>query len=397
MAISENRLSTTNLTDMLNTNLASIATYDYSSITSKALNSVKEPLSSLVDNSPMPTSGPLLSALDKLKPQPTNIGSSALSIFEDTLCKGLSLPSLGLPKFNLSLFRDLDFEMSLCGKSIKLNPIDAILNITKPLGNKKDLLSKSNEKILNKFIDTDTKQLLKSAGLNSSMSDCYLNRTKNGLVNGSNGYGNTLTSKLNMNNLLNSRDCNPLVGLNSYKDKFISDMSATNIIDSLSVDDSGIAVPYVSNMLADNNSRSSTLTGISRSLSYANDDTVDNKLLLASSASSSASNPQNRNIESIQLRTDSNLILNNLSNTSTTTNSPTSDAVNLTNGLDVVDPNWSRDSEGNTNLYRTAGNERLASVSNSYITSRQPINNTTGSVTTNLSRYDQIAIVNAVV
>ena len=360
MAISENRLSATNLTDMLNTDLASIANNDYSSITSKALNSVKEPLSSLVDNSPMPTAGPLLSALDKIKPQPTNIGSSALSIFEDTLCKGLTLPSLGLPKFNLSLLRDLDFEMSLCGKSIKLNPIDAMLNITKPLGNKKDLLSKSNEKILNKFIDTDTKQLLKSAGLNS-------------------------------------RDCNPLVGLNSYKDKFISDMSATNIIDSLSVDDSGIAVPYVSNMLADNNSRSSTLTGISRSLSYANDDTVDNKLLLASSASSSASNPQNRNIESIQLRTDSNLILSNLSNTSTTTNSPTSDAINLTNGLDVVDPNWSKDNEGNTNLYRTAGNERLASVSNSYITSRQPINNTTGSVTTNLSRYDQIAIVNAVV
>lgn len=382
MAISEDRLGISQLTKIAKSNYAN--TSDTSDISTKSLS----------ETTPVVKSS-ILGSLTKKNNSTVN---ESLSIFEDVLCNGFKPLNLRLPNLKLSLFRDLnfDFGINVCGKSKIINPIDTAFNLAKPLMARKPLLTVAKEGLLNNIIKADTKSSMKALGLGNNIPDCLLNGTKGQLVNSTDLLGNSLKSKLNLLNLLNNNNCGSSIINKTGVNQTVATLSVASVLGALTNSDMNTATNYVTSMLSIDSNRETVLSGTSKTLNTKNDSSIDKKLLLVSTMYDNDTDMKRKDRESIYVRTDSTIVLQNLDKTNNTSNSPVSDGIILTKSLDTIDPNWSRDSEGNTNMYKVSNNSRLNDISTKTMASRQPMVNNTGSTnSTSIDPFGQIAILNS--
>lgn len=332
--------------------------------------------------------------------QPTvkndNPTSSPLSIFEDILCNGFKPLNIRLPKFRISLFRDLNFgfNVTICGKKKTLRPIDTALEIAKPLATGRAFLPAAKESLLNNIIAADGRSAMRNLGLGGALPDCLLGNTKGRLVNNTGPVGGSLKSKLSLLDLLNSSSCAGTVLAQPGINTTVSDLTMSAMLDNMIKADTNTAVGFTSTMMADAHNREMMLGGMKQTLTAKNDNSTNDKLLLASTVFSN-STPSQVNTQSVYIRTDGSQILDNLAKNDVTHNSPVTQTKYTMAALDTIDPNWSRDTEGNTNLYKTKDNSTMVSMSSSTLLSTQPKGlNLSGNVVTELDRTKQIAVVN---
>lgn len=377
-------------------------------------------------------------------PKNLSFNTNQLGFFENILCG--NMPSLGLrfPKLNTSFgfWKALDFDVNItiCGKSEVFNPLDTALSLINTLRNGGNPINDLKYDLLNKLINSEVGSLLNSMGL-AGTPQCLLNDILS--TSKDYGYNTSLRDRVDLNRYLSGTDCisqalrgisnsnviqravydslfgkafgadawfankvfsyvsnkHPNLVTNSLKTTFLSDSGSTSNKFYILMDNYGAANEF-DNILDsseptykyeyqwENNDNVNTLLNMGINVTPDKVTEVNNKSL-----------GQKDNIsvnDLLSLRTDGEKVLASMKEDDNFTKNPIETAKNVIGGLNILDPLWMYDSEGNKCLYRTKNNEAMTSLANHYLTNRtNKTLNLTGNVVTKINTLHEVAIVNS--
>lgn len=384
MAISSNRVSLSSIVDVAK------STYNKASDTA-AIKSAR----SLADLKPSTMKKSILSAAEEKVT--SALGSKVLGLTETdctTVGDMLNKP-LGAGK-DRELNRGIDSDDCI-NITVGLNPttglelIDTasskILSQVPALSKKVLKISPKHEDVLDKLINNNVKQSLKSLGIPNSKQSCLLNNSKGNLINGMSGIGFSNMAKLKIGDLLrNGLDClNDVLGVIDGGMNFAG-VSLVGTINALSKVDVSKTVEFASKIGSDVDAREQFFSGHKLAINGKDDTSIENKLLLLSAVKKTAADDNQSNKEAIMTLGSTTAVLTAVGDSDKVTNSPVSDYGYVTSSLTSMDPNWNKDIDGEINYSGLNGNKRLATLANSKAQSTQSTSTdfTTGTVTKNI-------------
>lgn len=377
-------------------------------------------------------------------PKNLSFNTNQLGFFENILCG--KLPPLGLrfPKLNTSFgfWKALDFNVNvtICGKSEVFNPLDTALSLVKTLKNGGNPIDSYKYSLLNKLVNSEVGDLLNKIGLTDTPE-----RLLNDMLSTSKdyGYNTSLRDRVDLGRYLSSTDSisqalrgvsssnviqkavydsllgsafegekwftdkvfgyisdrHPNLVTNSLKSTFLSDSGSTsnkfyilmenygdlNEIDSI-LEPSKPVYKYEYNWK--NNDNVNTL--LSMGIDVTPDKVIEvNNRSLGQNTGMSVNNL-------LSLRTDGEKVLSNMKEDENFNKDPINTAKNVVGGLNILDPLWMYDSEGNKCLYRTKNNKAMSTLANRYLTNKTSETlNLTGNVVTSINTLHEVAIVNS--
>lgn len=228
----------------------------------------------------------------------------------------------------------------------------------------KSLIPVSKEGMLNSIVGDEIGSVLgrvMSAVIGVPL--CLLAAVVSGVLGALGKIGSTLANKLGLKDLFSNK-------LSACLAKALTGAGVNNTITNIttgSVINNSLALgrnngaSTIDGMLDSGyTTRQNVYSGLGYSLSQDDDKYTEDKLYLANSVYQADENPS---LSTAYTRSNTDTILNNLSSSNRTSNIPSEDYENTTGGLDVVAVGWDKDSSGDTNLYRTVGNDRLSNLS----------------------------------
>lgn len=325
--------------------------------------------------------------------------NSNSSIFTDVLC--CKLPSV-LQRMDgylgsLGNWRDINFDseymLDVCGNKKKLRPMDVVLGASNFIMNNPGIFTASNEERLSAILKSDFMRKLDLLGLGNSIPMCILWATKSNVYRSSGYSGPSLRSRNKLRELMQQNSCTALISNQPLVSSWLSNSMAANMISVLLAGDEATAYDYINVALGISGQRESALGGLALSFGNAYDYNTKKKFEVLNTYTSSG---KLNSRDYIYLQYDSNKILESLDaeNKENPSTNPSKDLDNITNGLDVLDPNWNKDTEGNLNYGNAGNNTTLGELSTSKLQSITIKSlNLTGKYTTTLTPAHHIAII----
>ena len=172
------------------------------------------------------------SLLNKAIPKAISSPDENAGIFGNILCGKIPSLNISLPYLNLDFLRDLDFDfdVTICGESKKVNPLDAALSITKVIDENKLFIDSYRENYLKEIITDRTRQILGNLGLpnDSGAISCILGDSTSNIYNTNDLYGNALYDKLNILDQLQRDYCK-----RKFSDTFLDPIMENDLITKL--------------------------------------------------------------------------------------------------------------------------------------------------------------------
>lgn len=415
MAISEDRLKIAEVTKSTVSNFQSRVDKPFESLESlqNAANAINSNIEGTINGFMSGFESKATSFLDKFIPKNLSLNTNQLGFFENILCGKLPSLDLRLPKFKMDMFKDINFsfDVTICGKSKQVNPIDAALSIVDKLRNSGNLFA--GRAGLNQLIESALRNKLSDLGI-MGLPDCILDSSRWGSRSYGDPLGGSLYNKMLVNDMLGVNGCAGDILRSLGLNEGINKVVMSNIFSKLSGADATMAYNALLKLMGSDPLGASY--GMSSVLGSANNPYVWNQMGMAYNGYSNQNdvdflkilnfdqssllgvNPNISNNELVNLRTDSSNMFSNLSNSNINYNDPASGLKQVIMTANLVDPNWNKDNEGNISLYKTRNNSTLANLSNSYLQSnigskyKDPL---TGVYTTNLDAIQQISVVNS--
>lgn len=377
-------------------------------------------------------------------PKNLSFNTNQLGFFENILCG--KMPSLGLrfPKLNTSFgfWKALDFDVNItiCGKSEVFNPLDTALSLVNKLKNGGNPIDELKYGMLNKLINSEVGSLLNSMGL-AGTPECLLNDMLS--TSKDYGYNTSLRDRVDLDRYLSGTDCisqalrgisknnviqkavydslfgrafgaekwfvdkvygyvvdkHPNLATGSLRSTFLTDSGSTsnkfyvlmenygslNEFDSILEPSKPV---YKYEYSWENNDNVNTL--LDMGINVTPDKTIEiNNKSLGQKDSISVN-------DLLSLRTDGEKVLSSMKEDENFSKDPINTAKNVVGGLNILDPLWMYDSEGNKCLYRTKNNKAMSSLANHYLTNKaEKTLNLTGNVVTSINTLHEVAIINS--
>lgn len=307
-------------------------------------------------------------------------------------CKYPSL-NVRLPKYKIGLDRDLDltFNIDICNESKKINPIDYIMKATSFVNQNPGILSKDHNTRLRALLSSDMVQKMNIAGLGNVIPNCILEKTGGFLSNLSSNYGNggTMTTRRRLEQLINKDKCARLVASQVGLYDFLSRSNQSHFINMIMDGDPGRAETYFGAVLGMEVQRVSFMSGYSDSFreAYAYNQTYQ-KL---SSFNVLVANNHVTNSDKIYFNVRSEEVLDSLNHDET----ENKNIDEISKALDFMSPDWNKDDDGNTNLFKTKDNVVLTDLANGKLSTLDEEINLSGVYTTTLTNEHHISIINS--
>lgn len=382
--------------------------------------------------------------LDSYIPKNLSFNTNQLGFFENILCGKLPSLDIRLPRLDLDFgfWKSLDasWDITICGKSEVFNPLDTALSMVNKLKNYNNPIDGLKYDLLNKLINTQVGDILNTMGLSGTPS-CLLNDIM--LDSKWFGENTSLNDRISISRYLTGTDClsQALRGIsdnnvisNAIYSKLIGNATGAErwFLDKVFDYVSDKGNDYVSKALSNTFltqtgstsnkfsiliDRYGTNDGFSNIIStntpkyeyaydWENSNNVETikKLGLTVTPTEVIEIPSNSlgqrdSIsvnELLNLRTDGETVLKNIVEDDKFTKDPINTGHNVISGLNLLDPTWMYDNEGNKSLYKTKDNEAMTSLSNHYLNNITDNEiNLTGNVVTRLNVMHEIAIVNS--
>ena len=349
-----------------------------------------------------------------------DISYESMSQFDNPFCSQYPSLNVRMPTYNNSLFRDLDltFNMTVCGKTKTVNPVDYIMKASSFVMNNPGIFSSDSNTRLRALLSSDLVRKLNIAGLGTVIPDCILEKTGGFLstIGSSYGSGGSMSIRQALDDLLSKDKCARLVAsqvglydtLSSINNIHFLNMMINGDLTraetyfagvlgigyvtsySSSAYSSGYSTTYSKQAAIDEAKaqRTSLILGYSRSFTeeYAYNDTY-NKLVMFNSV---YDNGFVQRDDKVYFTTSATDILDSLANDET----DNKDLDAIEKALDYLSPEWNKDEEGNTNLYKTNGNEVMAVLANNKLIEAEPAIDLDGVYETILDNEHHIAIIN---
>ena len=351
----------------------------------------------------------------------------SMSQFDNPFCSQYPSLSVRLPTYNVSLFRDLDYNynMTICNRTKISNPVDFIMKASSFVLNNPGIFSSDSNTRLRALLSSDLVQKMNIAGLGTVVPNCILEKTGGFLstVGSSYGSGGSMSIRQALDNLLSKDKCAQLVASQVGVYDALSSVNNSHFLNMMINGDLTRAQTYFAAVLginlvgsAGNSSayvsstynqaysskftkqasideakaqRTSLILGYSRSFTeeYAYNDTY-NKLYLFKSVNDEGYVTKDDKPYFAVAATD---VLNSLANDET----ENKDLDVIEEALDFISPDWNKDEEGNVNLYKTTGNEVMAELANNKLIISEPEIDLDGVYETVLENEHHIAIINS--
>jgi len=377
-----------------------------SSLTQTDFNTKKDVTGALTTSSNKSTSSAVASkpsVLDKPKIDTTSNADKVKGNFGPQDCSiDLSLPKFKKIEFgNINTDFDLGIDIgdinnyTICGTSTKdvKGNVDNLLRNIKKTDDGYNILDSTREGKLDSTIDDIVDDKIRSGNINDYMDPDKLNtNVKMGLNKVTGVTGVPIKSKLNLDTSLSV--CNPGVNATGSieQDSLLSRSVLTSMIETVSCLGPGYTVGFLEDVVEVNDgTRFTILKSLKDSMVKDSDPDVEKKLLIAKSIREIDDVPA----DDVSTRGSTDKILDNVSKSKSTSNSPVSDYINLTTSLDSVDPTWDKDDEGNINYYRSKNNDRLNYLAGSYVENNYTADQVyDGNVTTVVDRPVGILVAN---
>ena len=436
MAISTSRVSVASIKETVKTSVTTGSVknpLDFQSIADKATSAVNSAKSKLT-NAASSVQNKIDSALSGVESNPTSLlgkgkkinlsfNTSSLGFFENILCG--KLPSLNLrlnlPKIKLDFSTDLKFgiDVTICGKSKSVNPVDAAMSVVNAIRDPQGFLSDVQETAIEKLLQSNAAKFIDKLGF-GSVTDCIIDSVKANLNSAYGEDGITLKEKLNMYDATGTTDCtgdilqdlknstvfqSKIAGAIFGKLASLGDHTVLGgVISKLIVTDEDIVLNGIGDMFKwttynanpDKDNYLSTQLKAIHGTFGSKTSTYKIISLQEGYVAQGLNSTTYTQSQAIYMQTKSEYILSGLANekTSADNTNDTTAFESLVGSLNILDKSWTLDSEGNINLYRTQDNSNVNDMASGYLTSRNKDFTFDGNVTTSLDMGDLIAINN---
>lgn len=389
MAISTDRLSISNLTDIPVNNYTSAS--DTSSI--NATRSLSEAY----------TQSGLSNALSPNISIGNQSLQSTMGIFGNNCNQSSMSAQQRSNYYNSRDSRNMGYGGStLCSNGRTANGLDGVLGNISNINNfnnvKVSIPSFSAYNVTNAITNTVTNLFGGTIGGLVGIPLCLLAAVTDGLIKALNKIGSTLANKLSLSNLFNAKltQCLSKAISGMVSNSTLNRTTTGSVINQFSNTGNNTSSAMIDSMLSNGTSRSTLYDGFGYAFNTENDSNVESKLSLYNSVISTDTDPDSVSLSQSYTKGSVENIISNLNNTeNTNTTYGTADYENVVTGLHNVDSGWNKDSTGETNYYRASGNSRLASLSETSVLGNTETN-TSGTYTTNLSEAESIYLVNSV-
>ena len=355
------------------------------------------------------------STLDKYKNIVSNIANSVTGFFSDALC-GKSLSSLtssisGFNNLSASLKMDKyksllnigksckigfnsNINVSVCGKTKTINPLDAISSVSSFIKKYPSILSSTKETLLRALVRDELVTKLGLGKLGTIVQKCLIDKVLDDVNSSDYGAGPTLRSKNTLRSLLNQDSCLSSLASTPLVSKFLSNASTVSLINVLLNKDKNTTQDLIEALMTVAGQRETAIAGLASALAYAKDYNTRAKMKLVNSVFKKKSN----NITAkdyISIKVDANIVLKKLDEEKEKVNPQTNDPVTefkeINETLDIVDPNWKEDN----NYYKVIGNSTMADLAERALESNSVTQEfTSNTVKTELKSEHYIAIIN---
>lgn len=420
MAISEDRLKTAEITKKTVSNFQSKVDTSFESIESKfnaVVDSVEGTINNTITGFQSKIDG-VTGYLNDAIPKNLSFNTKSLGFFENILCGNFPSMNLRLPNFKLDGFKKLDFafNMTVCGKSKSMNPIDAALSVVKGIQSPKSLFNSLIGDGIDGLVNNAVGKLMNSLNI-SPVPNCVLNNSRWGIK----GYGDTLGGSLYGKNSIFG-----LAGLDGCAGEFLRTGKGSNelerlalgtVLDRVSGGGSDIGFDTLFRLMS--RDPYTTAWGLSSMFNKEDNPNVYTQMDMFNSAYSS-NNADDFNMllnstkgvddrtlslkegvsgqELLGLQTDSKVILNNMKQNKTEWTDPDQKMQEIFTSLNILDPTWKSDEEGNLSMHKFKGNETMKDLSQDFITNdtsyKNPTTLLTGKYVTDLDLAEQIVVIN---
>lgn len=350
MAIAEDRLTTKSLVKLDKIDYASFvdsldvkSLSEMSSLATDFLGDIDGYVNNLFNN-------PILGAIH-------NLINEAIGIFENVICCEYPSLSVRLPSYKTSLNRNLNmsWNISICGKSKTINPIDTILSAIGFVQSNPGILSGDKDAILRAVLTSDLVRKMNILGLGTVIPDCILDKTGASLSSyySTRGTGASLSTRRRLANLINKDKCARLVASQVGLFGALESYNNSHLINMILEGDPTKGSTYFYALLGMDQYRINNLMGYSQSFTYTYSyQQTYTKLAVFSQAKSAGLITDKDKAYMSGKASD---VLDALSQDET--KDKKLDVVLDT--LDMIDPTWNKDDLGNTNLSVTKDNETM--------------------------------------
>lgn len=420
MAISEDRLKTAEITKKTVSNFQSKVDTSFESIESK-FNGVADSVEGKINDSITGFQSKITNTVNGFTdaiPKNLSFNTKSLGFFENILCGNFPSMNLRLPNFKMDGFKKLDFnfDITVCGKSKSMNPIDAALSVVKGIKNPKKLFNDLIGDKIDNMVNNAVGGLMKSLNI-SPVPNCLLRNSRMGTQ----GYGDTLGGGLyGKNNLFNLGNIGGCAGeflRDNYGSNELERLVMGQFLDSISsggkiMGSEGLykllqmdperASWGVGSMFRNENNPNVYTQFDMFNTNYSSNNMDDFNMLL-----NSTKGVDDRTLglkdgigakELIGLQTDSQVILDNMKQNKTEWTDPDQKMQEIFTSLNILDPNWKADEEGNLSMHKFKGNETMTDLSKDFITNdtsyKNPTTLLTGKYVTDLDLAEQIVVIN---
>lgn len=426
MAIAENRIDVTPIKESVKTSVSSGSNSnpkEYKSIGAKisdGFNAGSKLVEGKINAALSGVSSTIGTLLDKGIPKNLSFNTNKLGFFENILCG--KLPDLGLrlklPKIKADFNYDIKFglDVTICGNSKKVNPVDAALTVVNAIRDPKTFLDQTKADLVNKLLDQGGEKILNKLGM-GKLSDCIRDSVMSNLNDAFGENGLTLREKLNMFDAVTTEDCtgdllqdlknqaniqNRIAGAIIGKVTSLGDWTlGGQLLDKIIVSDKEWGINGIGDLLKwpTYNSKPDESNYLSTQLRmmhgiFGEKHHGSRNLSMSEYYASYKLNKNYNKSDVLPLKAKSDYILGRLASESVQKdNDEQFDSILTT--LNIMDPNWTKDTEGNTNLYRAQDNELMDTLARGYLETRtKTFDLTKTNVTTVIDMGDMIAINN---
>lgn len=438
MAISTSRVDVSTIKESVKTSLTTGSAsnpLDFQSIADKATEAVSTAqgkVTSLVSSAQNTIDSALSGVASKTESilgngfiKNLSFSTKSLGFFENILCG--KLPSLNLrlslPKIKLDFNTNikLTWNVEICGKSKQVNPLDAAFTVVNAIQNPKGFIDDTKETIINKLLDKGGQQLLNKLGM-SKLGDCIRDSVKSNLYDAYSEDGMTLKDKLAMFDSTTTPDCtgdllqdvllqanvnNKIAGAIFGKISSLGDHTLVQqVLSRIIVSDESLVINGLSDMLKwpTYNSNPKTSNYLSNQLKAIHGVFGSKQAFYTIISMQDGYRAQGLNAvtysqaEMIHMQSKGSYILDRLAQESTPTGTDDSTFESVVTTLNILDPNWTIDTDGKVAMYRAQDNENVKKLAESYLESKMDkyknYDFTTNKVTTQLDMADHIVINN---
>lgn len=381
MAIAEDRLTTKSLVKLDKIDYASYvdsldvkSLSEMSSLSTDFLGDIDGYVNNLFNN-------PILNGVH-------NLINEAIGIFENVICCNYPSLSVRMPSYKSSLNRNLNmsWNYNICNKSKSVSPIDTVLSAVSFVQSNPYILTGDKDAILRAVLTSDLVQKMNILGLGTVIPDCILDKTGASLSNyySNRGSGASLSTRRKLANLINKDKCAKLVASQVGLFSALETYNNSHLINMILEGDPTKGSTYFHALLGLDQYRANNLMGYSQSFTYTYSYQQTYTKLEVFSRAKSAGLITNK--DKAYMSGKASDVLDALSQDES--KDKKLDVVLDT--LDMIDPTWNKDNEGNTNYSAIKNNETM------YELAKQKLQSVSdASISIDISYYDdnKVAIV----